>query len=115
LYHEERSRSLRKNVSTKLKNSERTMGQTVKTCHHECPISNQSAHLKIIRSLPSIKKAAGHPTTFFHFVSVLQKILSKFQIKNPNAKRAAPVLNKPKASSLLLLGIELAKGDMLVK
>ena len=49
----------------------------VKICHHECPSS---------------RNAAGQPRLCFHPVKVPQKILSMFQIKNPNAKMPAPLL-----------------------
>lgn len=50
----------------------------VNTCHHECPSS---------------KKAAGHPMLCFQCVSTPQKMLSRFQIKKPNANMPAPLLN----------------------
>ena len=43
--------------------------------------------------IPSSRNAAGHPTAFFHPVTLLQKMLSRFQMKNPNAKVDAPLLN----------------------
>lgn len=44
----------------------------------------------MMRRSPSRMNATGQPTEVFHLVTVEQKMLSRFQTKNPRAKVAAP-------------------------
>ena len=76
---------------------------TVRMCHHECPVSchwkknkekifSQSSNNgnDVTLRVPSSRKAVGHLTPYFHFVTVSQNTLSRFQIKNPRRNSSVP-------------------------
>ena len=56
------------------------------------PVSDCLGGVRV--TLPSSRKAAGQPTDCFQRVIWEQNMLSRFQIRNPNAKVAAPEENK---------------------